>query len=469
MESFSTRRFFSSEFVIKNKLSFSTVIILQDIYHWILSDNPPKQIIKNNKKYFYLSQSHFQRFNYGLLTQPAVNKIFNKLKEIKIIESSSREGNENYISFNWEKIKESLISEQELKIMSDNEWWKRIHEYANEQIKFENSYNKKEENEMNNSLFDMEDEKSKKIKYSENAYLIAVKIIEKAKSNNSGFFGNHKCKEYGEEQTKLMTQSCNSIQSIYDGNFINPRLYPFSEKFLSNQQFKLDMNEVKSILNEVKSDWNKVRKLILGAFKNFELMHKPEYVPCDKKYLIHNLNEWFYAISFEEAGKFQSQFLQSLFEPMKTPEFYSEKKADVIYEDLSTSVKVAGNKLFEMNTNMNSGTYWEKIKDIVEWAKLILELEPNAHYWISSPSDIITKFNEYCENKNIVVNVSTLDIQKSFESNTPFSWFVEEAINEHGLNKNLLNCITPEDFVDAYNTNNDNLSFDDMSDVDIIF
>jgi hypothetical protein len=44
----------------------------------------------------------------------------------------------NYISFNWEKIKESLLSKGVLKEMENNDWWRRIHDYADEQIAKEN-------------------------------------------------------------------------------------------------------------------------------------------------------------------------------------------------------------------------------------------------------------------------------------------------------------------------------------------
>lgn len=463
MENVSTRRFFSSKFIIENKLSFSTVIILQDIYFWILSENSPKQKIKNNKTYYYISQSHFARLNYGLLSQPAINQIFKKLKDIKIINSCYVENRkENYINFNWDKIKESLLPDEELQEMENNEWWKRIHAYADEQIRmekegFDNSYNKDEESK--EMLFDVSENK---ITYSENSYRIVTRIIEKCKKENYKFF-THKYNSYGENQTKLFNKSCNFVESIYKGKFINPRLYSLSDKFKNNQQLPFDFDFINKKLKEVEGDWVKVKKLIFNCFENFVLMHQEEYVPCDKQYLVSSLSDWFYGYS-DEAGKYQSQFLLSFKEPMKTPEFYSEKKADRIYDTLSSKVKENGNKLIELlPKGISSGRYWENVKKIVNWAKLVLSSDENAKYWIDNPADIINKLYDYFKSSNIQVSNNTLDIEKQIECSGPWVWFVRSAIENHNLNRNLCDCVTSRDFVDCYKKNN--VSFDDMEEV----
>lgn len=466
MENLSTRRFFSSKFIIENKLSFSSVIILQDIYFWLLSENPPKQKIKDNKTYYFISQSHFARLNYGLLNQSAINHIFKKLKDVNIIDSSYLEsGKENYISFNWNKIKESLLLDEELQELENNEWWKKIHAYADEQIRmekegFKNSYNKSKESE--NMLFDVSENK---ITYSENSYRIIVKLIQKCKKENYKFF-NHKYNAYGESQTKLFNKSCSFIELIYKGRFINPRLYPLSDKFKNNQQFPFDYDFVNEKLKEVQGDWIKIKKLIFNCFQNYVLMHQQEYVPCDKQYLVSSLSDWFYGYS-DEAGRYQSQFLLSFNEPMKTPEFYSEKKADRIYDTLSQQVQKKGNKLIDLLPKGNSsGKYWQNIKDIVEWAKLVLSCDENAKYWIEKPSDILDKLYEYFVEMNIQVSNNTLDIEKQIECSGPWVWFIQNAIEKHSLNRNLVDCVTNDDFVDCY-SNNKNIGFDDMDEIPI--
>lgn len=490
MEQVSTRRFFSSEFVIKNKLSFSTVIILQDIYFWILSNNPPKKIILNHKTFYFISQSHFTRFNNGLLSQPAISKIFNQLKEIGIIESSFvKDEKENYINFNWNKIKESLLPDEELQIMEDSPWWKRIHAYADEQIRqeqagntetiYDTNYeivkkgnrnclvrkqNKESASESYNSsevkevLFDINE---KTVPYTKEAYSIAVRLIQKSTKDNNNFF-NHKYNEYGEEQTKLFSKSCQFIQAIFNGNFLNSRRYPLTQKFIENQQFPIDILAVRDKLEAVKNDWNAVRALLFNAYKNFELMHKEGYCPCEKRYLTRTLSDWFYGIS-DEAGKFQSQFIQCLFEIPLTKKFYSEKKADDIFNELSTKSREYGETLIDLNPKMNSGTAWENIKKMVEWAKLLLSSDSAASYWISSASEIIQKFVEFSKMNNVQINVKSFDIEWCVGNNGPWVWFLQDAIKKHSINNNVISLVTAEDFVDCYKPKG--LSFEDMKEI----
>ena len=491
MEQISTRRFFSSKFVIENKLSFSTIIILQDIYFWILSeDNPPKKLILNNKTFYYISQSHFVRFNYGLLNQARINHIFKELKEIGIIGYSFvKDEKENYINFNWNKIKESLLPDEELQIMEDSPWWKRIHAYADEQIRQEQAGNietiydtdyeivkkgnrnclvRKQNKELasksyNNSevkevLFDINE---KTVPYTKEAYSIAVRLIQKSTNNNNDFF-NHKYKEYGEEQTKLFSKSCQFIQAIFNGNFLNPRRYPLTQKFIENQQFPIDISVVRNKFETVKNDWKAVRNLLFNAYKNFELMHKEDYCPCEKRYLTKTLSDWFYGIS-DEAGKFQSQFIQCLFEIPLTKKFYSEKKADGIFDELSTKSREYGETLIDLNPKMNSGTAWENIKKMVEWAKLLLSSDSSANYWISSPSEIIQKFVEFSKMNNVQINVKSFDIKWCVENNGPWVWFLQDAIKKHSINNNVISLVTSDDFVDCYNTKG--MSFEDMEEI----
>ena len=127
------------EFIKKNKLSFASVIILQDIYFWILSNKPPKSFISNGEIFYYISQTHFAEFNEGLLTRPRINQIFSELKNVGIIDKNMiLNYHMNYISFNRSKIEESVLSEEILKEIQSNEWWKRIHEYAREQRALKN-------------------------------------------------------------------------------------------------------------------------------------------------------------------------------------------------------------------------------------------------------------------------------------------------------------------------------------------
>lgn len=481
-----TRKFFNKGFIVKNKLSFSSVIILQDIYRWILSKNPPKSISVEDKTFYYISQTHFAEFNDGLLSQPRINAIFRELKNAGIIgESILIKRHMNYISFNWEKIKESLLSKEVLKEMESNDWWKKIHDYADEQIAKENkknlspddmlnkgyevvvknnrkylvkkkdiqeSYNKNSEEKMLLSEEDM----GLKPKICKEADAIARLII---KRYNNYF--SHKVPDLGTSPTKTYQGICNKIADIYNGAFLKSRIYPLSEKCLKNSQFKIEGWRDK--IKEVQGDWNKTRKLILGALKNFVLMHEENRMPFSKEYLQSNLNLWFYD-NISNRDEPQSQFVLSLFEPEFTNKHKSEMKADKIFETLNDTAKRGGNKLFVLNENMPAGLFWQRVKEIVEWGRLAFRTEPNIQYWVSSPSEIPGRFADYCEEKKISVSVHTLDIKKAVEDNSPWTWFIKDMSIKHGLNPHLAECVTSDDFLDCYNSNA-HPNFDDMEEV----
>lgn len=478
----STRKFFNKSFILKNKLSFSSVIILEDIYYWVMSKNPPKSINVKDKTFYYISQTHFAEFNDGLLSQPRVNAIFGELKKAGIIsESILIKRHMNYISFNWEKIKESLLSKGVLKEMENNDWWRRIHDYADEQIAKENrkelapddmlnkgyeivvKNNRKylvkkkkvdDKNNMGDMLLSKED-MGIKSKVCKEADAIARLIIKRY-----GNYFSHRIPESGQAPTKTYIGICNKITDIYNGAFLKSRIYPLGEKCLKNSQFKIEGWRDK--IKEVQGDWNKTRKLILGALKNFDLMHEENRMPYTKEYLQTNLNLWFYD-NISNRDEPQSQFILCLFEPDFTNKHNSELKADKIFEKLPEKAKDGGNKLFELNENMPSGTFWEKIKEMVEWGKLAFENEPNITYWITSSSEIPGEFAKYCEEKEISVSISTLDIQKAVDTNSPWTWFIKDVSIKHGLNSHLSELVTKEDFKKCYKR--DKPIFDDLEDI----
>ena len=483
-----TRNFFNKDFILKNKLSFSSVVILQDIYYWILSKNPPKRMSIDDKTFYYISQTHFAEYNDGLLSQPRVNAIFGELKKAGIIgESVLIKRCMNYISFDWEKIKESLLGKEVLKEMENNDWWKRIHDYADEQIAKENkkelspddmlnkgyeivvknnrkylvkkkdcgeSYNKNSEDKMLLSEEDM----GLKPKICREADAIARLII---KRYNNYF--SHKVPELGTAPTKTYLGICTKITDIHNGAFLKSRIYPLGEKCLNNSQFKIEGWREK--IKEAQGDWNKTRKLILNALKNFVLMHEENRMPFSKDYLQTNLNLWFYD-NVSNRDEPQSQFILCLFEPEFTTKHKSELKADKIFESLTDTAKRGGNKLFELNENMPAGLFWQRVKEMVKWGKLAFSAEPNIQYWVSTPSEIPGQFARYCEEKNISVSVHTLDIKKAVKDNSPWTWFIKDVSIKHGLNQHLAECVTSDDFLDCYESKK-KITFDDMEEIPV--
>lgn len=498
----STRRFFNTDFIIKNKLSFSSVIILQDIYFWIFGKKPPMSLKINNKKFFYISQTHFSTLNVGLLSQPAVNLIFSELRKAGIIDDSILLNRHmNYINFNWEVMRESIMEENNLPpleyydIMGMPEetlikMLRNMHARIDEEI--EKEKRRKENGELDkddmlNQGYEIVEKNNRNylvkkkevqpenpiIKNSEDKMLLSEedmgmkpKICREAdaiarvilKRYNNYF--SHRVPENGAKPTKTYIDICNKITDIYNGVFIKSRFYPLGERCLKNKQFQIDGWRDK--IKEVQGDWVKTKKLILGALKNFVLMHDENRMPYSKDYLQTNLSLWFYdkVSNYDEP---QSQFIFCLFEPEFTTKHNSEIKADKIFESLPEKAKVGGNKLFEMNENMPSGLFWEKIKEMTEWGKLALENEPNIHYWITSGSELPELFADYCEEKKLSISINTLDIKKAVESNSPWTWFVKDMSIKHGLNSHLSECVTAEDFLDCYSSTH--ITFDDMDEV----
>jgi len=498
MEFQSTRRFFNTDFIIKNKLSFSTVIILQDIYFWVFGKKPPKSLRVKGKKFFYISQTHFATLNIGLLTQPAVNLIFSELKKAGIIfDSILVNRHMNYISFDWNKIKESIMEEDKLPPLEYYdimgmpeerliEMLRGMHERINEEIAEEKGFLKNKSDDMLNKGYEV-------VKKNNRNYLVKKKGFEKdiirldsdsvnlLSDEDMGIkpkicieadaisrlilkrYGNyfsHRIPKDGVAPTKTYINICNKITDIYNGTFVKSRMYPFGEKFLNNKQFNIEGWRDK--IREVKGDWLKVKKLILMALKNFELMYNKDRLPYSKDYLQTNLSLWLYdnVSNYEEP---QSQFILCLFEPDFTIKHNSELKADKIFEQLPEKAKDGGNKLFELNENMPSGTFWEKIKAMIEWGKLALSNEPNIHYWITSPSEIPGLFADYCREKKISVSINTLDIEKAVENNTPWTWFIKDMSLKHGLNSHLSELVTLDDFFNCYSSTH--ITFDDMDEV----
>lgn len=441
-----TASYFLTDYLNKNDIKLGEVLILEFIYRWIFSSKTPETIIHNDKLYFYICMNYVAD-NFSIVSRQSISSYFRHWKEIglildtldKTVKVEYTSVQKHYICFDFEKIKESLAPKELLPVDFKNDWFDYIDKYLGSK-----SYNNSEEKKM---LFELDE---KKPKYDVEAYSIVKKIIEKSKKENNEYF-KHKYNEYGEEQTKLMTKACQFVQTIHDGNFLNPRRFALSEKFLNNQQFPIELSRIKEKLNEVKGDWKKVKKLILSAYENFNLMHDENHCPCNKDYLNKSLSDWFYGYS-DEAGKYQSQFIQCLFEVPLTKKFYSEKKADNIFEKLNGKSQDYGEELIDLNPKMNPGIAWENIKKMVEWVKLVLTVEPNAKYWIETPSHIIKKFAEWAKNNNIQINTNSFNIEWCVENNGPWVWFVQKAIQEYKLNYQLSSLVDESDFLDCYNS-----------------
>ena len=496
----STRRFFSTNFIIKNKLSFSTVVLLQDIYFWILSRNPPKSFQFQNETYYFISQSHFCELNKGLLNQQRVSAIFKELKKIGIIHNSILvDLHKNYISLNWQKIKESILIREELEQIERDDWWKRIHDYADEQIALKkqpaskmdsnyevveknnrlylvkkkqqqaDSYNRTNEENMA-GLLDDKDMQLQKPKYCKQADAIAKRILTKYVN----YFQN-RIPEEGQQPTKTYISICHKIEDIYNGHFLSSRYYNFDEAVFNNKQF--DTEGWREKLKAVRGDWSKVKALIFNAVENFALMFKDDRMPFKKDFLVSSLNNWFY--SENPNSKNQSQFIQSLNEPQVQKSKLGMDKAKNIVEDLKKKSPVsyyAGHELNELlPANANELTAWQFITDIIKWGKLLWQFDENAKYFMqckingelqAGPKVLPALFARWLKDEDVSVTLATLDIKQSSANNGPWRWFYEQACRKHDMNPNFVDCFDTADFYDARKMSG-KITFDDMSEIPV--
>lgn len=476
-------KYFSTKFIVENKLKLTDIVILEYIYSWILSDNPPEFKTESGKKAFYLSQSHIVKDYNSLITQSAISQKMKRFEKCGIINTTIIDSTNSkfYVCFNWEKVIESLapkdlLDKQKYKYCSnwfekifkfmeeeknnENEWkeeWKkkslyeRIEYYKNEEEKW------KMENEQVNKhgLLNESDMQASK-KYCVQADLIAKRILLKY-----GNLFNTRFPSNNDAPTKTYIRLCNKITDIYNGHFVSSRYYNFDENVFKNKQFVTEGWKEKIL--EAKGDWKKVKKLIFDAIKNFEMMFDESRMPMNKNYLTNNLSNWFFSDNPNSKG--QSQFIQSLNEPQIIKHKLGEDKAKKIVEDLKKNSPVsylAGHELNELlPANANESMAWESIRKIIEWGKLLWQFEPNSKYFLeceidgnleSGPKVLPALFARYLVENHITVSLATLDIEKSVENNAPWSWFISKACKVYEMNNNFMYCFESNDFYDASNS-----------------
>lgn len=424
------------------------IIILAYICQWIVGKYQPLHREFDGRIYYWFSLQKiaedlslsYQQVQLALRRLKNQDKNIDYVTEPLVYQKMDFQTNRMYLSVNLPELKNLIECKNELKDC---------------RIKFDtlqkriggNTIHTKRIGKMGaEALFDIE-----KPSYCIEADTIAKLILRKYPQ-----YFSHRIPDEKSPATKTYISICRAITDLYNGRFIRER--SLCENFLNNSQFNIEGWQSK--IKTVKGDWIAVKKLILGALKNFVLMHDENRMPYSKQYLQSNLNLWFYdSVSIQGEG--QSQFILCLFEPEYTKKHNSEAKADKIFDTLSDTAKNGGNELFEMNTSMPAGMFWGKIKVMIEWGKNVCHLEDNAHYWISSASELPHLFAEYCRQENISISLSTVDIQKAVECNGPWTWFVKNACLKHGLNQNLAECATVDDMVDCYKK----ITFDDMEQV----
>ena len=395
------------------------------VYHylmqWITSDNPPEKMIYNNKLYYYVSKQKIAD-DCGL-SEKMVRMALDKLAGVPptILRPFISKYYDNQAHKLWISIEEipskwvlaTIPMNSERLIWIENNL---SQDYVNNCIE---SYNNNEEADMP-ALFEIESE----VKVNPNA----KKIVDNVLNSNADIFktkiGN----------TKTYRNCCKIIQDIYSGLFLNPRVYNFSQ--IKNCKW-FDVDNWKNKINQVKGDYDKVENLIMKSIKNFRLMFDNSYMPFKKDCLPDSFEKWLYDSVNEN---YPSYFIFSFNKPNTNGKQLSEIKADNIYKELPEKIQAIGNDILENNSIVNKSVFWANLRGLYGWCKWLFDcdINQNVGYWVSSPAEIITKFVDYCDANNVLMNEYTFNVQNSLNNNAPFAWFISNAINEHKLNKEIL-------------------------------
>ena len=413
------------------------IIILGYMCRWIAGKNHPICREFDGRVYYWFSLRKmaddlllsYQQVQLALRRLRNQDKKIDYLTEPLVYQKMDFVNNRMYLSINLPLLKNLVDYRDDLKRTKIN------FNILQKRIGGNTIYTKRIGKMRNDALFDTE-----KPVFCKEADSIARLILKKYPQ----YFA-HRIPDEKSSPTKTYVNICRNITALYNGRFIRERV--LSENFLNNTQFSIEGWQGK--IKAVKGDWIAVKKLILGALKNFVLMHEADRMPYSKQYLQTNLNLWFYD-SVSVQGEGQSQFILCLSEPEYTKKHNSEAKADRIFEKLSNKARNGGNELFEMNTSMPAGMFWDNIRKMVEWGKSACLLDDNIHYWISSESELPHLFAEYCKQADISVSLSTVDVEKAVECNGPWTWFVKDACLKHGLNLRLAECANTDDLIDCY-------------------
>lgn len=415
-------------------LKHNHILILCYLYNWVAGANSPKlkQIDDSGFLYFYiyinkiagdLSLSRKQ-------VQDALFRLENRDKKIQttlqpfIIPKMNYRENRLYIALNPAMIPFVLADDKKISVIQ-----KKLGGNSYNVSKIKN----KKGGEKMPVLFD---DGNVKKGFTDNA----EKLVRKILTENKDIFTTRIPKDISSSNTYML--ACRYVQDLWNGSFANCRENQNNYKIGESEWF--DTDDWKEKIKAVKGDWNKVEELLNRAVANYKLMFQPENMPFSKDNLPKSFEKWLYdswSFGFDNPI---SYFVLSLNKPNETKKQLSENKADRIYKELSGKAKKYGDKLYQKCNGGYAGTFFENIKKMVEWGDEVCKID-NAGYWISSGADLVKKFAEYCESKNVQISPTTVDVQRSMQCFAPFAWFVKEACTEHNIDSRIIDCGTVDE------------------------
>ena len=411
-------------------LKHNHILILCYLYNWVAGANSPKlkQIDDSGFLYFYifinkiagdLSLSRKQ-------VQDALFRLENRDKKIQttlqpfIIPKMNYRENRLYIALNPAMIPFVLADDKKISVLQ-----KKLGG---------NSYNVSKVR--SNNMSALFDDGSVKKGFTVEAENLVKEIL----NENKDVFTTRIPQDITKSKTYMC--ACRYVQDLWNGSFASCRENQNNYKIGESEWF--DTDDWKEKIKAVKGDWNKVEELLNQAVANYKLMFQPENMPFSKDNLPKSFEKWLYdswSFGFDNPI---SYFVLSLNKPNETKKQLSENKADRIYKELSGKAKKYGDKLYQKCNGGYAGTFFENIKKMVEWGDEVCKID-NAGYWISSGADLVKKFAEYCESRNVQISPTTVDVQRSIQCFAPFAWFVKEGCAEHNIDSRIIDCGTVDE------------------------
>lgn len=400
----------------KNKIPFlkgNHYRIIAYLLNWIASKNSPISKVIDGDVYYWFS---FQKIADDLML--SYTQVKRAMRRLRGCDSSigygaekpflygimvySKTDNREFFKFDVDQLK---------KILEDTPFNKRVLSKLGADV-------------AGSTLFDVGGDSVKKGYSAEAEGLVSRFLLVHA-----GIFGTRIGK------TKTFERCCRIVQDIYNGAMLNPRIYSLSAV---NRCRQFDVDGWREKLASVKGNWEKVEKLLSQSAENFRKMHEAMYMPTNKSWLPKGFDKWLYdADNFD----FPSYFIFSFNAPAIPKEQFRENCADKIFEALPKSVRRLGNQIVGEYDINNNYVFWKNLRDLYGWCDKVCSddaLNHNMTYWVGSPSEIIKEFISYCEENGIDMNESTVCVKTAFERNSPFKWFVKDAVKEHKLDDRIL-------------------------------
>lgn len=241
----------------------------------------------------------------------------------------------------------------------------------------------------------------------------------------------------GSKPSKTFVKACKFLDDIYHGRIGNVKKH-YTINMLSPKECKFDIVGGMDKLKDCEGDWDAIRDIVNKCIKNYRMMHEPNRMPFKKEYLPKSIDKW-----FEDDYTNNSYFLYSLREPKLFINRNDDKIADEIYDRLPATAQSAGNRIFALNDSIPCVPLWKGIENMTLWGQTLCECDHNAYYWLNSGADIVNRFCDYLRDNGLSVSANTLNIRKACESNSPWVWFLEDAVDKYRLNPKILSAVDP--------------------------